>query len=203
MDLDSFLHRIFTRSASDCGWFGGNGALWCCHRRYSECLLFCAAAFLAPSAINSTDSMVNFRLKNGIFGMYSHGRGSSFVLAALLTFVGILSLGGCAISLLCDSEAKKYFAATSKAIEMSLEKKWIKGYNELSGCDSYDDPSVSIWLVDDLRSLDDVSRKMQQDGWEVISGGLELEKTEDGIVLIARIVDSPLEGKVIELLPGE
>ncbi|WP_189240867.1 hypothetical protein [Planomonospora parontospora] len=160
------------------------------------------AVFLASPAIRSSDSMVNFRLKNGIFWMYFHNKGNVFVLTALLAFVGIPALNGCAISL-CDSKAKKYFAATSKAIEVSLEKEWIKGYSELSGCDSYDDPSVSIWLADDLRSLDDVSRKMQQDGWRVISGDLELEKTEDGIVLIARIVDSPVEGKVIELLPGE
>ncbi|MFC3817652.1 hypothetical protein ACFOSO_03585 [Planomonospora venezuelensis] len=118
--------------------------------------------------------------------------------------VAIVASGGCAAA--CESDAKKNFAMIREATENSFQREWGATYGEFSGCDSFDGPSVIVYLAKDAGSLVEISESMKVDRWELLPKGemasyyadFVMKKEFSGQVLVATLRDSPY-GKEVEV----
>lgn len=122
----------------------------------------------------------------------------------------MLASGGCSAA--CETRAEKYSVTVMKATENSFREEWGASYSELSGCDSWDSPSVTIWFADNIRSSVEVAERMKMDRWESVSqkdavpydADFVLKKDFEDQVLVAAIRDSPGGGeKEVEVLAGD
>lgn len=126
---------------------------------------------------------------------------SKLILALASVSISISSLGGCAKS--CQAEAERQYLIMKESAKGSFDDGWISGYDEVSGCDSGDDPSVTVWLDRSVNSLDEVSSRMKKNKWLPSSkeakasrtdhsrSSYELEKKVEGKIVFAILSDGP------------
>ncbi|WP_182909015.1 hypothetical protein [Microbispora sp. H13382] len=130
--------------------------------------------------------------------------------------VGVL-LGGAIISATsvacsgeCNAAAQRYFSIVENATQKSFGGGVPHPADEVSGCDSGDDPSVLIWMEENGDSAVEIAGRMELDDWKMLSrqearrylGEIALEKRADGQTLIAVVRSEPgVPGKVVEVVP--
>ncbi|GAA0402226.1 hypothetical protein GCM10009530_62680 [Microbispora corallina] len=135
---------------------------------------------------------------------------SPIALAFLVGATTTLICGGCSIN--CETSAKKYFAIVREATRNSFGTDEAPHRDEMSGCDSWDDPAVLIPIRGQITSAAEVSTQMKADHWEPLSkqeakaygGEVALRKRVQNQVLIAIIGETQgAPGKQVEVIAGD
>ncbi|GAA0840973.1 hypothetical protein GCM10009525_54000 [Streptosporangium amethystogenes subsp. fukuiense] len=100
---------------------------------------------------------------------------------------------------------------TKEATDNSFNTGWVVS-RDTSGCDSGDNPSVTFWLAENVRSSTEVSEKMKMDGWTAVSkkdarpynADVVLKKYVNNQSLAAAIRNAPqINKKMVEVFFGD